>query len=103
MIKQVERDDLDSDDAEGPMGDVKDDNLSDAPDFGDLAQRESSQSQSKEGSETKFEGGEPASDEAGSPVPDSSKKRFKDVEEVSFPSLDDALNMKFDLNNVTNM
>lgn len=62
VIKQVERDEFDLSDEGAPMGDVKDDNLSDAPDFG-LEQRESSQSVSKDGSEQKnFEGGEAAAD-----------------------------------------
>lgn len=43
------------------MGDVKDDNLSDGPDFDDLQPREPSQTESKDGSEPKnFEGGEEA-------------------------------------------
>lgn len=90
-----------------PMGDIKDD-LSEGPDFGEIEQKDSQvSSQSKEGSEQKqFEGGEEAAinpQDEGLQSNLKSEKRFKNVEEVTFPSLDEALNMKFDLNNITNM
>jgi hypothetical protein len=85
-----------------PLGDIKGDNISDGPDFGDgnLAARDPEDGAFyKKGatitSEKDFEGGEETS-----PV---YKKRYKDVEEVTFPSLDEALKMNFDLNNVTNI
>jgi hypothetical protein len=83
-----------------PLGDIKGDNISDGPDFGEgLAARDPKEGAFyKKGtitSEKDFEGGEETS-----PV---DKKRYKEVEEVTFPSLDEALKMTFDLNNVTNI
>lgn len=103
VVKQVERDADDFSDEDQPMGDIKGDNLSEGPDFsGNLTAREpggalykKSQTITNESSKD-FEGGEEIS-------PAETKKRYKEVEEVTFPSLDEALNMKFDLNNVTNI
>lgn len=111
-------------DEHDPMGDIKDD-ISDGPDFGDLEKHDdgtpgaanlpgSSKDESSpaQNSSQQFEGGEEAAKEPQESSAtrrremsgvQSSKKKFKDVEEVTFPSLDEALNMKFDLNNVTNM
>lgn len=84
-----------------PLGDIKGDDVSDGPDFGagNLAARDPNEGAFyKKGtitSEKDFEGGE-----ATSPV---DKKRYREVEDVTFPSLDEALKMNFDLNNVTNI
>ena len=51
---------------------------------------------------------EPAGKEPGSPGAEDAanrafveKLKFKEVEEVSYPSLDEALDMKFELNHIT--
>lgn len=36
VIKQVERDDVDLSDDDHPLGDIKGDNISEGPDFGDI-------------------------------------------------------------------
>ena len=82
-------------DEDHPLGDIRPDNISDGPDFGDLPQnKEQSEEPEKKDSAGQYEGGEPNT---------ASSKKFKNIEEVTFPSLDEALNMKFELNNITNI
>ena len=77
--------------------------MSEGPDFNNIVPRDPYQerTESKEGSDQKeFEGGEEGEEIEPAKT---DKKRYKEVEEVSFPSLDDALKMNFDLNNLTNI
>ena len=64
--------------------------------------------QKTELSSEQLEGGEELKEqileEAEGPVSsDGEDSQFKILEEVTFPSLDDALELKFDLNNITNI
>lgn len=97
-MKKVERDDLDLSDDDQPLGDIRpDDNLPSGPDFNNIEPRESQEAQYRKesvSSDKQFEGGDEISP---------SGRRYKEVEEVTFPSLDEALKMNFDLNNVTNI
>jgi len=63
-----------------------------------------------DGAKMDFNLGEPAEKEPGSPGAEEpanrafvEKLKFKEVEEVSYPSLDEALDMKFELNHITGM
>jgi len=122
VIKKVERDELDNsgDEDDGDIG--IDDNLSNGPDFDNIETRDRAEgdvSQEKRNSEVvdqpqddQHEGG---SNDAAAVVetPDDgllesnteafTGKKYKDVKEISFPSLDEAIDMKFDLNAVTNI
>ena len=64
IVKQVERDADDFSDEDDPMGDIKDD-ISDGPDFGEIAQTDddnlsSPSKEASEGDPKQFEGGEEA-------------------------------------------
>ena len=84
--------------------------MSEGPDFSDLKEKEKPEGPGSSGADSApHEGGEQEGVTASGP-PEGvetnqppSEKKYKNVEEVTFPSLDDAMNLKFDLNNVTSI
>ena len=86
-------------DGQGPSSPLGDINLAQAPPSGEQKTEQSSE-QLEGGEELK----EQILEEAEGPnSSDGGSSQFRMVEEVTFPSLDDALELKFDLNNITNI